>query len=113
MVERIIQQQQPLRASLLELKKTDLMPSDTEFESMEVYVAVMKCLVMITEAIGAQKWVTISTVRPLLHKLLKSYLLATPTDGRLAKRMKEVMAGDLQTTTYFRCYQKQHSLILA
>ena len=38
-----------------------------------------------------------STVRPLLHKLLKSHLLATPTDGRLAKRMKEVMAGDLQT----------------
>lgn len=55
MVERIIQQQQPLCASLLELKKTDLMPSDTEFESMEVYVAVMKCLVTITEAIGAQK----------------------------------------------------------
>ena len=31
----------------------------------------MKSLVTITEAIGAQKWVTISTIcRPLLHKLL-------------------------------------------
>ena len=49
---RIIEQQ-PLCSALLELKRTDLMPSDDEFSSMEVYVHVMKPLVSITEAIGA------------------------------------------------------------
>ncbi len=55
---RIIEQQ-PLCSALLELKRTDLMPSDDEFSSMEVYVDVTKPLFPITEAIGAQKWVTI------------------------------------------------------
>ncbi len=52
-ISRIIEQQQPLCAALLQLKRTDLMPSDDEFSSMEVYVHVMKPLVSITEAIGA------------------------------------------------------------
>ena len=34
MVERIIEQQQPLCATLLELHKGDLMPSDTEFKTL-------------------------------------------------------------------------------
>ena len=72
------------------------MPSDVEFQSMEVYTQVMKPLVGITEAIGAQKWVTISTVRPLLHKLLKSHLCASPTDHPLAKKMKAELFADLQ-----------------
>ena len=42
MVSRIVEQQQPLSAALLELKKTDLMSSDVEFSSMETYVEVMK-----------------------------------------------------------------------
>ena len=70
MIKRVLEQQQPLCAALLALKKGDLMPSDTEFAAMDTYIQVMKPLVTITEAIGAQKWVTISTVRPLLHKLL-------------------------------------------
>ena len=71
MVEHVLEQQQSLCAALLALKKGDVMPSDTEFAVMETYTQVMKLLVTITEAIGAQKWVTISTVYPLLHKLLK------------------------------------------
>ena len=55
MVSRILEQQQPLCAALLQLKKTDLMPSDAEFSTMEAYVDVMKPLVTITEAIGAEK----------------------------------------------------------
>ena len=69
MVERIVEQQQPLCAALLELRKGDLMPSDREFTIMEAYLSVMKPLVEITEALGAEKWVTISTIRPLIYKL--------------------------------------------
>ncbi len=96
MVSRVLQQQQPLCAALLEIKKTDLMPSDTEFSSMEVFVQVMKPLVTITEAIGAEKWVTISTVKPVLYKLLQSHLVNKSDDNALAKRMKSAMLSDLQ-----------------
>ena len=47
------------------------MPSDSEFTTLEVFTKVMKPLVRITEAIGAEKWVTISAVRPLLYKSMK------------------------------------------
>ena len=83
MICRVIDQQQPLCAALLELKKSDLMPSDTEFLTMETYVEIMKPLVAITEAMGAKKWITISTLRPILHKLLNSHLVGTSSDTRL------------------------------
>lgn len=58
---------------------------------MEVFLEIMKPLVEITEALGAQNWVTISTVRPLLHQLLNKLLKFEPTDTRLSKTMKEKM----------------------
>ena len=96
MVQRVLEQQQPLCATLLELKKGDLMPSDAEFSTMEKYLEVMKPLVVITEAIGAEKWVTISTVRPLLHKLLQVHLVSKSTDTRIEKALKHAMLSDLQ-----------------
>ena len=42
MVERILAPQQPLCATLLELRKGDFMPSESEFSTMETFVAVMK-----------------------------------------------------------------------
>ena len=53
MVQRVLEQQQLQCATLLELKKGDLMLSDYEFSVMEKYAVVMKPLVEITEAIGA------------------------------------------------------------
>ena len=82
MVQRVLEQQEPHCATLSELKKGDLMPSDVEFSIMESYVEIMKPLVEITESIGAKKWVTISTIRPLLHKLLKVHLTSKPSDTR-------------------------------
>ena len=56
----------------------------------------MKPLVVITEAIGAEKWVTISTVRPLLHELLQVHLVSKSTDTRIEKALKHAMLSDLQ-----------------
>ncbi len=83
MISRVVEQQQPLCATLLEVKKTDLFPSEEEFSSMEVYIEVMSPLVTITEAIGAQQWVIISTLRPLLHKLVQSHLMEKPTEQKV------------------------------
>ena len=95
MAERIINQRQPLCATLLELRKGELMPTDDEFTTLESYCKVMKPLVDITEAIGAEKWVTISTVRPLLYKLLNNYFTSSPGDSVLEKAMKRAMKENL------------------
>ena len=71
------------------------MPSDSEFIILEEYIATMKPIIEITEAIGGEKWVIISTVRPLLHKLLEDYLSCKPLDSKLKKDMKTAMADNL------------------
>ena len=97
MIARVVEQQQPLCAALLEVKRTGLFPSDEEIAAMDVYMDVMKPLVTITETIGAQKWVTVSALRPLLYKLLKSHLVEKASDKRLAKKMKSEMHNNLNT----------------
>ena len=62
-----------------------------EFAAMETYAQVMKLLVTITKAIGAQTWVTISIVRPLLHKLFNVTLIEKDGDTRQQKAMKSAM----------------------
>jgi len=55
---------------LIEIWKTDLIPTDTEVSTMEIFLGVLKPIVDITEAIGGEKLVAIFTIKPLLHKLL-------------------------------------------
>ena len=96
MVECILQQQQPLCATLLEIHKTDLMPTDSEFKTLEEFVTTMRPLVDITEAIGAEKWVTVSTLQPILIKLLQTHLVSDMTDSSLVKAMKTAILDDLK-----------------
>ena len=72
------------------------MPSDFEFATLEAIVSVMKLAVEITEAIGGEKWITISTIRPNLHKLLQSSLLLSYDDTAQIKTFKKVLLTDLQ-----------------
>ena len=106
MVERIIQLQQPLCAALIEIRRTDLMPTDTEISTMEIFIEVLKPVVEITEAIGSEKSVTISTIRPLLYKLLSQKLLENPSDKPLAKTLKRAMLADLKD-----CYDSKEELL--
>ena len=96
MIERVLKQQQPLFATLIEIHKSDLMPSDAEITAMEAFVSVMYPIVHITEVICGEKWVTLSGVRPLLYKLTAKHLVETPSDSRLTKQMKRVLLADLQ-----------------
>lgn len=64
---------------------------------MEKYVIVMKSLVEITEAIGTEQWVTISTLRPLLHNYLYKHLVTKSTDSKIEKpALYNTMHSDLQ-----------------
>ena len=76
------------------------MPSDSKFTTLELFVKVMKPLVEITEAIGAEKWVTISVIRPVIHKLLEVYFKSKSGDSRLETTMKEAMHSNFQ-----QCYR--------
>ena len=97
MLECIIQQQQPLSAALLEIRKVELMPSDAEITAMETFLDVMNPIVQITEVIGAEKWVTLSAVRPLLHKLTCKHLASAPSASRLKKSLTNAVLTDLKS----------------
>ena len=56
----------------------------------------MKPLVDITEAIMSEKWITISTVQPILTKLMKLYLAFDGNDSVIVKTTKSVMLDDLK-----------------
>ena len=71
------------------------MPSDAEFTTLELFTKVMQPLVQITEAIGAEKWVTISAVCPLLYKLLSVLFVIGEEDTSLEKSMKQAMHSNL------------------
>jgi len=102
MVERVVELQQLICAALLELKRGELKPSDTKLAAMSDYLSVMKPLVQTTEGLGGEKWVTITMVRPLLHKLLNVHLKSLPTDSNLQKSMKKAMLDNLSG-----CYSGQ------
>ncbi len=75
MVQGILQQQQPLCAILLEIHTTDLMPTESEFKTLEEFTLTVKPRVDITEAICAEKWVTVSMMRLILTKLLETHFV--------------------------------------
>ena len=54
MMERVIEQQQPLSATLSQIRKGDLMPTDSEISAMYSFVEFMKPFVQMTEAIGGK-----------------------------------------------------------
>ena len=83
-----------LCAALLEIHKTYLMPTESEFKTLEKFVLIVKPLVDIPEAIGAEKWVTISMMRPFLTKLLETHFVATANDSSLVKIIKKIMLDD-------------------
>ena len=62
LVKRVVEQQQPLCATFLELKKAEIIPSDRKLLEMESYVEMMKPFVEITEAMESEKWKTILTL---------------------------------------------------
>ena len=52
MLKRILQQQQPLCATLIEIHQSDLMPNDIEISNMEGFVEAMRPFAEITEVMG-------------------------------------------------------------
>ena len=91
MINRILEQQQTLCATLVEIRKPELMPTDTEISTMEAFVDVLQLIVEITEKIGGEKQVTLSAVRPLIYKLLTKYLQVTSEDSCVKNEIRKAV----------------------
>jgi len=74
MLKRLLQQHQPLCATLIEIKKTDLMPSDSQISTMETFLEVLQPIVQITQTLGGEKLVMISIVRSLFYTNFSQYI---------------------------------------
>ena len=55
-----VEQQQSICAALLELRRGELIPSDSEFAAMSDFLTAMKPLVQIIKALGGEEWITIT-----------------------------------------------------
>ena len=97
MLDRILKQQQPLCATLIEIHKSELMPTDSEISVMEAFLTVMKPIVEMTEVICGEKWVTLSIVKPLMYKLTAKHLVAKDSETVFIKTLKNAVLKDLQT----------------
>ena len=95
MVQRVLEQQQPLSEALLQLRR-DLIPPDAEISTMNKFVEIMKpfAFVDMTEGIGGEKWVTILSVRPLIQKIT-CFLQTSHHDHSMVKEMKQVMLNKI------------------
>ena len=91
MMEQILQLQQPLCATLIEIRRSDLMPTDAEISNMEGFIEAMQPFAEITEVMGKEKQVSFSAVWLFLYKLLSVHLIEKPSDSSVMKQIKQVV----------------------
>ena len=77
MFERIQEQQVTIAAVLMEGQNTHLIPDSEEWNTIDGLINVLKPFHKAAEAMSDEKYSTISTVKPLLFKLLKVTLKVT------------------------------------
>ena len=96
MLERLMEQQAAIAAVLMEGKVRHLMPEGEEWSVIELLVEVLRPFQQATEAMGAVKYPTLSTVKPLLYKLLERTLKIEDSDSATAKKVKTAIKKDLE-----------------
>ena len=106
MLERIQEQQAAIAAVLMEGRNTHLIPDGGDWVIIDGLIGVLKPFQKATEAISGEKYSTISTVKPLLFKLLKVILKVSDSDSPTNKRIKEVVSSDLSTRYDEGCIQQ-------
>ena len=106
MLERIQEQQAAIAAVLMEGHNTHLIPDGEEWITIDGLISVLKPFQNATEAMSGERYSTISTVKPLLFKLLKVTLEVTDSDSQTIKRIKEVVSSDLQHRYSEKCIKQ-------
>ena len=82
MIERVLEQQSAICATLIDQKRLDLMPQDSEFKILEGVATIIKPFCRITSQVSGEENVTISAVKPLLHYLINTYQSSSDTSTK-------------------------------
>ena len=97
MVERMLEQMDAVRNVLSEDRASShLSPSWQDRDVLQSIAAALKGLKTMTDALAAEKCVTVSAVKPLLSHLAEEVLVAENDDTDLTKEMKKRIKDDLE-----------------
>ena len=103
MLKRLAEQQAAIASVLMEGKVRYLMPEGGYWTVIEKLVNILEPFQKVTEAMSTEKCPTISSVKPLLYKLLERVLKVEDSDSSISKQMKKeiksVLAGRYQLKT--------------
>ena len=72
MIERVLEQQSAICATLMDQKRLDLMPQDNEFKILEGITKVITPFRSITSQISGEEYVAVSALKPLFHYLVST-----------------------------------------
>ena len=98
MLERTTEQQEAIRIVLASDRKVShLIPTWQDFDVIDSIIAALGPLGELTDALSAEKNITISAVRPLLTRLCNEILVERDTDSSLTAEMKRVIRVDLES----------------
>ena len=96
MLQHLIEQQTAISAVLIEGKDSHLMLESGDWEVVEMLADLLKPFQQATTVMGAVRYPTLSTVKPLLYKLLTKTLKITDDDCPTAKAVKQEIKKDLE-----------------
>ena len=91
-----MEQQAAIAAVLMEGKVRHLMPESDEWTITEKLVEILKPFQHATEAMSGEKYPTVSTIKPLLYKLVKKTLAIGDSDSNTVIAVKKAIKSDLQ-----------------
>ena len=94
MLKRLAEQQAAIAAVLMERKVRYLMPEGDDWTITEELVNTLEPFQKVTEAMSTEKY-AISSVKPLLYKLLERVLKVEDSDSSISKQMKKEIKSDL------------------
>ena len=89
MIERVLEQQSAVCATLIDQKRLDLMPQDSEFKVLEEIAKVIKPFRRITSQASGEEYITVSALKPLFHYLVNK-LKEDPSDDDVSARTTTV-----------------------
>ena len=96
MLERLMEQQAAIAAVLVEGRVRHLMPEGDDWLLIESLVSILKPFQLATEMMGGSKYPTLSTAKPVIHKLITRTLKEDESDSTVVAEVKRKMKYDLQ-----------------
>ena len=98
MIERVLEQQSDICATLIDQKRFDPMPQDYEFKILEEITKMIKPFCSITSQISGEEYVTVSALKPLFHYLVNT-LKDPSVDDIDAESTKQAPVGSTRAGT--------------